>query len=120
VLDARAFENGVKLAYIRRGKPVENAYIESFNGRFRDQCLNENFATVAQTRRVIEHWRIEYNKRSAALEGGLTDASSLCGCSDDKRKNRSTTRPGLQPRAVLKREACQLQCDASRALRDPA
>jgi len=41
---------------------VENAYIESFNGRFRDECLNEHwFLTMAHARRVIEHWRIEYN-----------------------------------------------------------
>jgi transposase InsO family protein len=41
---------------------VENAYIESFNGRFRDECLNEHwFVTMAQARQVIEKWRIEYN-----------------------------------------------------------
>jgi hypothetical protein len=41
---------------IRSGNPVENAHIESFNGRFRDECLNENrFAQMAQARRAIEH-----------------------------------------------------------------
>lgn len=63
VLDAWAYANQVQLAFIRPGKPVENAYIESFNGRFRDECLNENwFVTMAQARRVIEKWRIEYNE----------------------------------------------------------
>jgi len=62
VLDAWAYEHGVQLNFIRPGKPVENAYIESFNGRFRDECLNEHwFLTMAQARRVIESWRIEYN-----------------------------------------------------------
>ena len=50
------------LSFIRPGKPNENAYIESFNGKFRDECLNEHwFITMAQARRIIEAWRIEYN-----------------------------------------------------------
>jgi putative transposase len=62
-LDAWAFEKGVQLAFIRPGKPVENAYVESFNGKFRDECLNEHwFITMAQARGVIERWRIEYNE----------------------------------------------------------
>ena len=62
VLDAWAYHSGVRLNFIRPGKPVENAYIESFNGRFRDECLNEHwFLTMAHARRVIEAWRIEYN-----------------------------------------------------------
>jgi hypothetical protein len=49
-------------ASLRPGKPVENAYIESFNGKFRDECLNEHwFVNMAHARRVIENWRIEYN-----------------------------------------------------------
>ena len=62
VLDAWAYQAGVRLSFIRPGKPVENAYIESFNGRFRDECLNEHwFLTMAHARRAIEAWRIEYN-----------------------------------------------------------
>lgn len=62
VLDAWAYTHGVTLAFIRPGKPVENAYIESFNGKFRDECLNEHwFITMAQAREIIERWRIEYN-----------------------------------------------------------
>jgi len=62
-LDAWAFDKGVQLAFIRPGKPVENAYVESFNGKFRDECLNEHwFITMTQARRVIERWRIEYNE----------------------------------------------------------
>lgn len=62
VLDAWAYANAVTLSFIRPGKPVENAYVESFNGKFRDECLNEHwFITMAQARRIIEAWRIEYN-----------------------------------------------------------
>jgi len=62
VLDAWAYERGVQLAFIRPGKPVENAYIESFNGKFRDECLNQHwYFTMAHARRAIEAWRIEYN-----------------------------------------------------------
>lgn len=61
-LDAWAYEHHVRLNFIRPGKPVENAYIESFNGRFRDECLNEHwFLTMAHARRIIEAWRVEYN-----------------------------------------------------------
>ena len=73
-LDAWAFEQGVRLAFIRPGKPVENAYVESFNGKFRDECLNENwFITMAQARRIIENWRIEYNtERPHSSLGNVT------------------------------------------------
>jgi len=74
VLDEWAYSQGVHLNFIRPGKPVENAYIESFNGRFRDECLNEHwFLTMAHARRVIEHWRIEYNtERPHSSLGDLT------------------------------------------------
>jgi putative transposase len=62
VLDAWAYTKNVQLAFIRPGKPVENAYVESFNGKFRDECRNEHwFVTMAHARRAIEAWRIEYN-----------------------------------------------------------
>jgi len=61
-LDAWAYRNNVKLDFIRPGKPVENAFIESFNGRFRDECLNENwFLNLDDARALIEHWRVDYN-----------------------------------------------------------
>jgi putative transposase len=73
-LDAWAYQRGVKLAFIRPGKPVENAYIESFNGRFRDECLNENwFLTLEHARGIIEKWRIDYNnERPHSSLGYLT------------------------------------------------
>jgi putative transposase len=73
-LDAWAYEAGVTLSFIRPGKPVENAYIESFNGRFRDECLNEHwFMTMRHARSLIESWRIEYNtERPHSSLGYLT------------------------------------------------
>lgn len=63
VMDEWAFRNKVRLNFIRPGKPNENAYIESFNGRFRDECLNENlFETLDDARKIIEAWRIDYNE----------------------------------------------------------
>lgn len=57
-----ALDNDVKLAFIRPGKPVENSFIESLNGRFRDECLNEHwFRDVTEARDRIEAWRQEYN-----------------------------------------------------------
>ncbi|QNH21161.1 Integrase core domain protein [Xanthomonas sp. GW] len=54
---------GIKHILIQPGKPTQNAYIESFNGRFRDECLNENcFETLAQAREVIALWRQDYNE----------------------------------------------------------
>jgi len=62
VLDKWAYRSSVHLSFIRPGKPNENAYIESFNGKFRDECLNEHwFVTMAHARQAIEAWRIEYN-----------------------------------------------------------
>ncbi|MBP9111672.1 MAG: transposase [Polyangiaceae bacterium] len=62
-LDRWAFGHGVELHFIRPGKPVENAYTESFNGRFRDECLNQcHFPTLAWARAEIEMWRVDYNE----------------------------------------------------------
>ena len=73
-LDAWAYQHGVQLHFIRPGKPVENAYIESFNGKFRDECLNENwFIDLGDARIKIESWRIDYNQsRPHSSLGNLT------------------------------------------------
>jgi putative transposase len=62
-LDRWAYANGVTLHFIQPGKPVQNAYVESFNGRFRDECLSQiHFVTLARARVEIELWRIDYNR----------------------------------------------------------
>jgi putative transposase len=61
-LDAWAYQNGVQLEFSRPGKPTDNAFAESFNGRFRDECLNLHwFASLEEVRQTVEAWRIEYN-----------------------------------------------------------
>lgn len=76
-LDEWAFRKGIKLNFIRPGKPIENAYAESFNGRLRDECLNTNwFLSLKQARDVIEDWRKDYNS--------IRPHSSLNGLAPDE------------------------------------
>ncbi|KAB7780348.1 IS3 family transposase [Xanthomonas sp. LMG 12460] len=72
-----AYERGVQLRLIQPGKPNQNAYIESFNGRLRDECLNEHwFTSLLHARTVIETWRREYNEeRHKKVLCGLTPAA---------------------------------------------
>ena len=57
-----AARNGIELRFIQPGKPVQNAYIESFNSRFRDECLSQHwFASLSHMRSVIDTWRDDYN-----------------------------------------------------------
>ena len=88
VLDAWAYAANVQLAFIRPGKPNENAYIESFNGKFRDECLNEHwFLSMAHAREVIEAWRIEYNtERTHSSLGDLTPNEFALAISEGHRK----------------------------------
>lgn len=61
-LDTWAYQRSVKLDFIRPGKPVENGFIESFNGKLRDECLNsEVFLNIADAREKLERWRHDYN-----------------------------------------------------------
>ena len=71
-----AHTRGVTLRLIEPGKPNQNAYVESCNGRFRDECLNEHWCTsLAHTQVLIEAWRREYNEeRPKKGLGGLTPA----------------------------------------------
>ena len=63
-LEDWAYRRGVQLDFIRPGKPVANAFIESFNGRLRDECLNvHQFASLAEAQAIIEAWRMDYNHR---------------------------------------------------------
>ncbi len=72
-----AHQHGVTLRLIEPGKPNQNAYIESFNGRFRDECLNEHwFLNLDHARVLIEVWRKEYREeRPKKALGGLTPAA---------------------------------------------
>jgi len=71
-----AHENGVALRFIEPGKPNQNAYVESFNGRLRDECLNEHwFTSLAHARAAIEYWRRDYNEQRPKKDlGGVPPA----------------------------------------------
>lgn len=72
VLDQWADRRGIALQFIQPGKPIQNAFAESFNGRFRDECLNESwFVSLADAQQTIEAWRIDYNV--ARPHSGLAD-----------------------------------------------
>jgi putative transposase len=62
-VDQWAYEQRLQWHTIQPGRPMENGYVESFNGRFRDECLNENwFSSLADAREKIEQWRQDYNE----------------------------------------------------------
>ena len=63
-LDQWAYERGIELRLIEAGKPTQNAFVESFNGKFRDECLNEHwFGSLAEARAIVAAWRVDYNER---------------------------------------------------------
>ena len=88
-----AHEQGVTLRLIEPGKPNQNAYIESFNGRLRDECLNEHwFVSLANARTIIETWRREYNEeRPKKVLGGLTPTAYA----KQLERKAATVTPGL-------------------------
>jgi len=82
-------ERGVAWHYIAPGKPQQNGFVESFNGRFRDECLNEHlFKTLGEARRLIEEWRIDYNtNRPHTSLGGLTPAAFATRSQEEHNEN---------------------------------
>ena len=75
-MDRWAYERDIKIDFSRPGKPTDNATVESFNGRLRQECLNENwFLSLADARQKIEAWRSFYNQvRPHSALGWLTPA----------------------------------------------
>lgn len=75
-----AYRNSVQLRFIRPGKPIENAYIESFNGRFREECLSEHwFESLAHARFEIGHWRRYYNEQRPHSALGYVSPAAYAG-----------------------------------------
>jgi putative transposase len=88
-MDAWAYQNDVLLDFIRPGRPVENGFIESFNGSLRDECLSQNwFESLADARQIIEKWRMDYNEtRPHSSLGNLAPTAyveRLLAWSDDR------------------------------------
>lgn len=82
-------ETGVGWHYIQPGKPQQNGFIESFNGRLRDECLNEAlFSTLPEARRIIEAWRVDYNEdRPHTSLNGLTPNEFALRSREDHNQN---------------------------------
>ncbi len=93
--DAWAYAREIKINYIQPGKPVQNAFIESFNGTLRDDCLNMHwFLSLADAKRTTEEWRQDYNEvRPHSSLGGLTPA--------EYRGNQSLDEENLAPNINL-------------------
>ena len=61
-LDQWSYRTGIRLDFIEPGKPIQNCFVESFNGRVRDECLNQHwFTDLGHARRIVEAWRLDYN-----------------------------------------------------------
>ena len=82
-LDWWSYWNGVKLDFSRRGRPTDNAFIESFNGRLRQECLNQNgFLSLGDAQQKLNQWRDEYNHdRPHSSLGQMTPASFVAQAS---------------------------------------
>jgi putative transposase len=92
-LDQWAYQNGIVLKLIQPGKPTQNAYIESFNGKLRDECLNEHwFMSLENARQIIGNWRRDYNEqRPHSSLGYMTPSEFAAKC----REGGSTETPHL-------------------------
>lgn len=92
-LDKWAYENQVILDFIRPGKPVDNCFVESFNSRFRAECLNSHyFDSISEAKMIIEEWRKEYNEfRPHSTLKGLTPKDFL-----EQFKSKSTQKLNLE------------------------
>lgn len=88
-LDFWAHRHGVAISFIQPGKPVQNAFIESFNGRLRDECLNESyFTSLSDAQLTIEAWRKDLQRNQAAQQSRRSNPRRVC---EDSRKKCSLT-----------------------------
>ncbi len=86
-------DRGQKWNYIQPGKPYQNGNAESFNGKLRDECLNENwFTNLEEARRLIEKWREEYNglRPHSALNGRTPNEAASCFVGSNEKENLKT------------------------------
>jgi len=91
-------EQGVEWHYIAPGKPMQNGFVESFNGRLRDECLSEHlFTNLNEARQIIEEWRIDYNtNRPHTSLNGLTPTEFATRPNQGQNQNRLSINEGKQ------------------------
>ena len=96
-LDTWAYEHKVLLDFIEPGKPSQNAFGESFNGKFRDECLNQNwFLHLREARLIMEKWRLDYNEnRPHSSLGQLTPSEYVANWRKTTDQNRDSLTLGL-------------------------
>jgi putative transposase len=82
-------DRGVEWHYIAPGKPQQNGFVESLNGRFRDECLNEHvFRSLHHARQIVDAWRADYNcRRPHTSLGGLTPNEFATRSRQDQNEN---------------------------------
>ena len=110
-LDRWAYEQGVRIDFSRPGKPTDNAFVESFNGTFRAECLDAPwFTTLTETRQIVETWRREYNESRPHRALGGEDAEGIC-CSARgmRRAEHSTSSRRLNLRLAQKKGTAQVR-----------
>ena len=103
VMDAWAYRHGVQLEFIRPGKPVDNRFIESFNGRLRDECLNvEVFFSIPDTNAKLERWRVDYNQQRphSSLGDQTPEAFALAGEGKERGGTHVSMVSALEPQRV--------------------
>ncbi len=112
-LDAWAYWHQVKLDFIRPGKPVENGFIESFNGKLGDECLNsEVFLSIADAREKLEHWRHDYNHLRP--HSSLANSASGRVCQGAVRQPKTDRLTALKPRPAVSNQTGQVKRHQSR------
>ena len=96
-LEVWAMTNEVQLCFIRPGRPVENGFIESFNGRLRDECLNvEWFSSLDDARQKLAKFREHYNHAASAQRAGGSDTRSFAALHRSKEKSSTLMGRALQ------------------------
>ena len=107
-LENRAHEHGVRLFFIDPGKPIQNGSIESFNGRFRDECLDPHwFRSLDEARRIIERWRLAYNETRPHTALRMSTPKAFAAARPFERPRQAAPAPELsggappEPRAAL-------------------
>jgi putative transposase len=94
-LDRWAYEHGVRLFFIDPGKPMQNGSIESFNGRFREECLDQSwFTSLPEARRIIEAWRLDYHEDRPHTSLRMATPAAFAAARPFVRRQRA---PALEP-----------------------